>query len=404
VVLHKSCEQNSRIVLARELSTACSLLLLQASLMMMILVLIFPIRCRGVFPTVLETVVIIRSAAATLGASSAKTSNKATQRGHSKSGDGDVAQRSRSGSLLGGGSTLADRRVSDTVDWITTFLRREDVTEFLSSSLVHAHWVHRKASSSSAMAAARDEGVKPSKSTAAPSEGLAVGAALDDEEEEVQPVEFPPLGAELELDEDQYYSASEGEESDGEAERFQRLHLRSGGDSSKDKDASLSSPKMAGEAVKAEDVLGCKEGPQQSDDETAENTWGPIDCSTMNVRGGTYLVDRLKQPSEGAIMKLESFDLFYTDSEVRCAVEEPHCVAHWLWKQNPERFFFVINWRMFPLQLAVTYSVDLNGALFTSDEPYAVAFRRYIQLNDADRNSKLKVIPRVVEGPWLVKK
>ncbi|KAF4752325.1 WD repeat-containing protein 12, partial [Perkinsus olseni] len=70
-------------------------------------------------------------------------------------------------------------------------------------------------------------------------------------------------------------------------------------------------------------------------------------------------------------------------------------------------FFFVINWRMFPLQLAVTYSVDLNGALFTSDEvgaPYAVAFRRYIQLKDADRNSKLKVIPRVVEGPWLVKK
>ncbi|KAF4748614.1 WD repeat-containing protein 12, partial [Perkinsus olseni] len=70
-------------------------------------------------------------------------------------------------------------------------------------------------------------------------------------------------------------------------------------------------------------------------------------------------------------------------------------------------FFFVINWRMFPLQLAVTYSVDLNGALFTSDEvgaPYAVAFRRYIQLIDADRNSKLKVIPRVVEGPWLVKK
>ncbi|KAF4723592.1 WD repeat-containing protein 12, partial [Perkinsus olseni] len=68
-------------------------------------------RCRGVFPTVLETVVIIRSAAAaTLGASSAKTSNKASHRGHSKSGDGDVAQRSRSGSLLGGGSTLADRR------------------------------------------------------------------------------------------------------------------------------------------------------------------------------------------------------------------------------------------------------------------------------------------------------
>ncbi|KAF4660998.1 hypothetical protein FOZ61_003615 [Perkinsus olseni] len=382
-------------------------------------------RCRGVFPTVLETVVIIRSAAAaaTLGASSAKASNKASHRGHSKSGDGDVAQRSRSGSLLGGWSTLADRRkvggsrgvprgVVSAFEEVSLKGSREDVTEFLSSSLVHAHWVHRKASSSSSMAAAaRDEGegmgsvcVKPSKPTAAPSEGLAAGAALDDEEEEVQPVEFPPLGAELELDVDQYYSASEGEESDGEAEKFRRLRLRSGGDSSKDKDASLSSPKMAGEAVKVEDVLGCKEGPQQSDDETAENTWGPIDCSTMNVRGGTYLVDRLKQPSEGAIMKLESFDLFYTDSEVRCAVEEPRCVAHWLWKQNPERFFFIINWRMFPLQLAVTYSVDLNGALFTSDEPYAVAFRRYIQLNDADRNSKLKVIPRVVEGPWLVKK
>ncbi|KAF4711920.1 WD repeat-containing protein 12, partial [Perkinsus olseni] len=176
-------------------------------------------RCRGVFPTVLETVVIIRSAAATLGASSAKTSNKATQRGHSKSGDGDVAQRSRSGSLLGGGSTLADRRVSDTVDWITTFLRRSIKGNVL---FCRANCKNRGDSFAS---------VKPSKSTAAPSEGLAVGAALDDEEEEVQPVEFPPLGAELELDEDQYYSASEGEESDGEAERFQRLHLRSGSSS-----------------------------------------------------------------------------------------------------------------------------------------------------------------------------
>lgn len=71
----------------------------------------------------------------------------------------------------------------------------------------------------------------------------------------------------------------------------------------------------------------------------------------MNVRGVTYFEDRLKQSSASGIMKLgwssltyevmcvclESFDLFYTDYEIKCVVEEPHCKAHWLWKQNPER-------------------------------------------------------------------
>ncbi|KAF4672307.1 hypothetical protein FOL47_000692 [Perkinsus chesapeaki] len=343
-------------------------------------------RCRGVFPTVLETVVIIRSTA-TSPPTSSSTSSSTHHNRHDKSAAGE-GQRSRSGSsLMEGGTTLADRRVSDTADWITNFLRREDVTEFLSSSLVHAHWVHRKQASAAAKVS------EPSNADGKVAEAL-------DEEEQVKPIEFPPLGAELEMDEAEYYSASEGEESDGEAEKFRRMRKNSG-KMNEEVDGKVS---RSGEAViKVEDILDSEEGPQPSEDDKAENTWDCIDCSTMQVRGGSYLTDRLKEASDEAIMRLDSFDLFYTDKEIFCATQDPHCKAHWLWKKNPERFYFVINWRMFPLQLAVTYSVDLNNDLFTSDKVVGAAKKLVIDVGFVIEGQAEDELPERMIGGFRIR-
>ncbi|KAF4672306.1 hypothetical protein FOL47_000691 [Perkinsus chesapeaki] len=143
---------------------------------------------------------------------------------------------------------------------------------------------------------------------------------------------------------------------------------------------------------------------QWSSDETAENTWDRLDCTTMNVRGDLYQYDQQKFPSGPALMTLESFDAFQTSRAVPCAVNDSRCEAHRIWKENPKKFVFVINWQMTPVQFVLTFTVDLRGDIFTADEPYARLFHRFIAMDTEERNKRLKVIPRVVEGPWIVKR
>ncbi|KAF4660997.1 hypothetical protein FOZ61_003614 [Perkinsus olseni] len=118
---------------------------------------------------------------------------------------------------------------------------------------------------------------------------------------------------------------------------------------------------------------GLQHGLQWSNDEESANTWDRLDCTTVNVRGDLYQYDQQKFPSLPALMTLG-------------------------------KFLFVVNWRMTPVQFVLTFAVDLSSEIFTSDKPFARLFHRFIAMETDERNKRLKVIPRVVEGPWFVKR
>jgi hypothetical protein len=107
------------------------------------------------------------------------------------------------------------------------------------------------------------------------------------------------------------------------------------------------------------------------------------------------------------MLKLMDVDLFYSNTEVKCCTTQKECLANKIrLKVSSEKspFLFTVNWRMTPLHCAVTFAVfnrPVGGA------PEWALLEKILNLSKEELTfsflSRLKVIPRVVEGPWLVK-
>ena len=203
-------------------------------------------------------------------------------------------------------------------------------------------------------------------------------------------LEYPPKGAEDEVsDEEQYYSASEGSAS---------------GHASVVRDEANQEPSLPPSyftnGIPLEDIL------LQSSDPQAIHTWGQVDHATVQVRGSNYLQDRVKITSQKPMMEALAVDVFYTDSPVMCVSRSRQCAAYWLLHDRPNWFFFTINWRCDTLQVGVTWGCDKAQADWISAAESAERrlLETFLEEDDEYRNSRLKIIPNVVEGPWIARK
>lgn len=151
--------------------------------------------------------------------------------------------------------------------------------------------------------------------------------------------------------------------------------------------------------------------------------WSEPDASFFRVRGQTYLDDRVKVPSGGSLFPLAAVDLFLTD------VPQQHVARH------PGAFIsrrrrrgdvlgsshFAVNFCM-PWGNLVAYwarekkksredssSDDDDDGLAVDqcrgeDDAAHTVFERFVNGDDAYRDARLKLIPRVVEGNWIVRR
>ena len=197
---------------------------------------------------------------------------------------------------------------------------------------------------------------------------------LPQSEEEI---EFPPLGQE-ELDRG-FYSASEGSEEEGSVNR--KTHLVKGSGRHGD-----SLP-----LARSTDDLHC---------------FAPMDASSLRIRGPMYLSDRIKFPSSSSMMETLAVDLFLAESPVSCVTRNPKCAAYRLLAERPDWFFFTVNWKCGDFQVACTLGCDKRQTLWINGTapPERIALERFLEGSDSERKSKLKIIPSVIEGPWLAKK
>jgi Protein ENHANCED DISEASE RESISTANCE 2, C-terminal len=133
------------------------------------------------------------------------------------------------------------------------------------------------------------------------------------------------------------------------------------------------------------------------------NCWDSIDCTKFSVRGDSYFQDKKKFPSFPGFMETLAVDVFYTKKPIHCVSESNQCRAYWLRKENPDWFFFTLNWRCDTLQIAVTLGAPHANKI--KSEQHSLAFRNFIkETSDKTRKNKLKIIPDVVDGPWLARK
>jgi Protein ENHANCED DISEASE RESISTANCE 2, C-terminal len=203
-------------------------------------------------------------------------------------------------------------------------------------------------------------------------------------------MDFPPPGAESEVgDEEQYFSASEGSMSG-------RMSVVR----EEDNQERPLPPSYFKNGIPFDDLL------LKSVSSEDKHTWDGIDHATVNLRGATYLEDRVKVVSQPSMMETLCVDVFYTDTPVMCVSQSPQCAAYWLLKNRPDWFFFTINWRCDSLQVGVTWGCDKAKADWISagDAVERRLLESFLEGSDEFRNSRLKIIPNVVDGPWIARK
>ena len=269
--------------------------------------------------------------------------------------------------------------------WITEFLRRPDICGFLAEAvLLHS---------------------APSKYLSSVSINM---DEVSDEEDDENKVEFPPPGVEQELEDDEFFSASEGEDdhhpTKSTANRIDRAFTKS-----MEKQISHSSPVSSvviGSSSESDGVPDSVMFPRAQDrNNPTPHSWIDLDATELNVRGPNYLQDKVKVNSAPSMFEMLCFDLFYTDYPIYCVTANKNCKAYWLLKNDPNLFLFTVNWRLHPLQATVTYGVRKDKCEWTQrDCPERRLLERFLEGSNEFRNDAIKVIPKVTEGPWLVKK
>ena len=132
--------------------------------------------------------------------------------------------------------------------------------------------------------------------------------------------------------------------------------------------------------------------------------WSCPGDAGFRLRGANYLQDRIKAPAAAPEFELCAVHLFESgspDDKENVAARLPAVV------EDPDHFFYVAN-LLLPgpphLCLAVVFRSPQGYDPRRSRRPFDVSLDKYANGSDADRNDTFKLIPRVVEGSWIVQK
>jgi hypothetical protein len=132
---------------------------------------------------------------------------------------------------------------------------------------------------------------------------------------------------------------------------------------------------------------------------------GVPDASTFKVRGKTYLDDGNKQECDPALFTLCCVDLFHTgDKTINVCGREDNRV-HLAAERGEDTWYFVMN-LMIPVKKGKFFSYVVywcgDRSLIDADTPFGRIARPFFTGDDdVYRNDRFKLIPKIVEGPYV---
>ena len=126
----------------------------------------------------------------------------------------------------------------------------------------------------------------------------------------------------------------------------------------------------------------------------------------FRIRGPTYLEDKVKVAAGQPRFELCRVELFESDApdDKEDVASRLHYVV-----EDPEHFFYVAN-LLLPgpphLCLAVVFRspAGYDPTPRSPRGPFETSLNSYSNGTDADRNDTFKLIPKVVEGSWIIQK
>ncbi|KAL3819966.1 hypothetical protein ACJIZ3_005871 [Penstemon smallii] len=153
--------------------------------------------------------------------------------------------------------------------------------------------------------------------------------------------------------------------------------------------------------ISREESVSCYYGATLAKDSTFNMpcSWASADPSSFLIRGDNYLQDHQKIKAKGTLMQMVAADWLRSDKrEDDLAGRYGGIVEKYAAKGGPE-FFFIIN-----IQVPGTtmYNLALYYMLNTPLEETPL-LERFVNGDDAFRNSRFKLIPYISKGSWIVK-
>jgi len=136
----------------------------------------------------------------------------------------------------------------------------------------------------------------------------------------------------------------------------------------------------------------------QYPENSAQSCWSePFDPAIFHVRGTTYLEDRVKIPSGKSPFKCRGVDLWLTDYPERHIARHPNVLGGRLLEEDT----FLVNF-LLPFGNLVSYFSVPPLSEFPNKE-IANVWSSFVAGDQQYRDARLKLLPVVIDGPWIVK-
>ncbi|KAJ9540440.1 hypothetical protein OSB04_026946 [Centaurea solstitialis] len=129
------------------------------------------------------------------------------------------------------------------------------------------------------------------------------------------------------------------------------------------------------------------------------NSWSASEPSLFQIRGDTFLENRKKITSESTLLQTVAVDWLKSDKREDDLASRPGNIVQKYAADGRPEFFFIVN---FQVPGSPTY--NLASYHMTSKPIKDIPLlERFIEGDDAFRNSRFKLIPLVSKGPWILR-
>ncbi|KAL2525847.1 Pleckstrin-like proteiny (PH) and lipid-binding START domains-containing protein [Abeliophyllum distichum] len=150
-----------------------------------------------------------------------------------------------------------------------------------------------------------------------------------------------------------------------------------------------------------EDSTSCSYGATLANDPSLNMpcSWAAADPSSFLIRGDNYLEDHQKIKAKGTLMQMVAADWLRSNIREDDLASRPGGIVQKYAAQGGPEFFFIINMQVPGTTL---HNLALYYMLSTPLEETPL-LERFVNGDDAFRNSRFKLIPYISQGSWIVK-
>lgn len=123
--------------------------------------------------------------------------------------------------------------------------------------------------------------------------------------------------------------------------------------------------------------------------------WSRPNHKIFNVRGASYLQDRIKIPSDPSPFRCRGVDMWLTDNPERNISRLPCVLGGKLGEEDTFLVNFLLPFGNFVMYFSISKDMPKN---------VADVWHKFKNGDQMYRDARLKLLPVVIEGPWIVKK